>query len=325
MRGKKWRIFLLVVFLLLIGIFAYLFSLPPDDSAPLNRDLKISAWMGVTWSMDVHPTTEIEQLADDLIRYGVDEIYVYASYLKAGDFFNPTYDHAGEFITNLKQFAPDIQILAWIGVPISITQPDGTFIANRLESPDIRQMIAQFSVMAVEELGFDGIHLNAELIPDGDEAYLLTLEAIREALPEGTFFSTTAHALRLNKQVTASPYPTIVHHASPDYVRDIAEFVDQIAIMTYDSGLSFPRDYRDWMAYQVEMSETALMDHPVEIMIGLPTSEEWTPSHQTQAETVHASVQGFRAGYDGRADGVAIYPYWDTSADEWEIIVSGLE
>ena len=74
------------------------------------------------------------------------------------------------------------------------------------------------------------------------------------------------------------------------------------------------------MTYQVTTSQQALMNTSTELMIGLPTSEEWTPSHQTQAETLTIALNGAYAGYIGRFDGIAIYPYWDTDDDEWQLI-----
>lgn len=321
----KRRLLYLALILLLTGLMVYLFSPPLNPSLSLNHaKLRTAVWMGVTWSMDEFTHDEIVQLGNTLKSQNVDDMYVYVSYLKAGDFFNPTYDHAKQFVTTLKQIAPDIRILAWVGIPISVAQPDGTFVANRLKSEDIRQQIAEFSQFVVTDLGFDGVHLNAELIPNNDSAFLETLKQIRETLPSDAIFSTTAHALRLDHPVTASPYPAQAHHWDADYLGQVAQYVDQIALMAYDSGLSFPRDYLDWMTYQVTASQQALMDSSTELMIGLPTSEEWTASHQTQAETLTIALHGIHAGYMGRVDGIAIYPYWDTSDDEWQLIIDNI-
>ncbi len=280
--------------------------------------------MGVTWSMDEYSSEDITQLATTLQSQHVDDVYIYVSYLKAGDFFNPTFDHAQDFVTTFKQTAPDIRVLAWVGIPVSITQPDGTVVKNRLESEAIRQQIADFSAFIVTDLGFDGIHLNAELVSNNDKAFLDTLKLIRDTMPRDAFFSTTTHALRLDHPVTVSPYPMQGHHWNPDYLRQVAQHVDQLALMAYDSGLSFPRDYLDWMTYQVTVSQQTLIDSPVELLIGLPTSEEWTPSHQTQAETLLIALNGIQNGYTGHVDGIAIYPYWDTDDAEWRLIMTAI-
>jgi hypothetical protein len=92
--------------------------------------------------------------------------------------------------------------------------------------------------------------------------------------------------------------------------------------MAYDSGLTFPRDYRAWMQYQTETSAAALANRDVELLIGLPVSEEWTASHQTQAETLNSALYGFRTGYQDKIAGIALYPYWELSQDEWQQIHS---
>ena len=145
---------------------------------------------------------QVDELAGKLNRLRVNDVYVYVSYLKADGKFNATYDFAAEFLAALKSRAPQLRALAWIGVPVSI---DGHASANRLESADIRQTIADFSRRAVADLGFDGVHINAELVGDGDRAYLDTLGAVRAALPAGALLSATAHPLRLTELATFMP------------------------------------------------------------------------------------------------------------------------
>lgn len=315
----KRFLFLLIGSVLLCGLIAAWQFVFLDDAPALPETFapRIAVWMGVTWSMDVYDAEALQALADDLITNGVTDAYVYVSYLKAGDFFNQTFDEASNFTSAMKQLAPDIRWWAWVGVPISITQPDGTAIANRLTDPAIRTQIADFAVLTIEELGFDGFHLNAERIPTEDVAFLQTLEEIREALPDEIPFSSTAHALRLDRPVTALPYPTRFSHWSPEYLAQAAQNVDEIAVMVYDSGLISPRDYRNWVAYQVSETVAALADSETDLIIGLPTTEEWTPTHQTQAEPFAVGLRGLQQGFSERVAGIALYAYWDTTADEW--------
>lgn len=299
--------------------------LPPDREAPvITQALDLAAWIGIEWAMEPHTDAEIRQFAAELqarpIRYG----YFYVSYLKPDGTFNPTFAYAAEFTRRMREAAPDIVLLAWIGVPIQAENEAGETI-NRLESAVIRTQTALFAAMTVRDLGFDGVHLNAEMAHDGDVAFLSTLSDIRRELPDGAFFSTTTHALRLTHPVTFVPYPSVAHHWSADYLRDVAALVDQVALMAYDSGLPFPADYRRWMAYQVREATGALADRATSLIVGIPTSEEWTPSHQTQGETLDAALWGLRAGLaesrlPERLNGIAVYPYWETRASEWEQI-----
>jgi hypothetical protein len=313
------------VLFLVVAFIAYQFRAPAplpdltDDYHPHR-----AAWLGVTWSMAAHTDTEIETLAGDLQTQGIDHAFVYVSYLKADGIFNPTYDFSAEFTHRLRTLALDINLLGWVGVPITITQPDGQTVPNRLTDPAVRTRIAAFSAQVVTEMGFDGVHLNAELIPDGDPGFLATLRDIRETLPAGAILSSTAHALRVTEPVTIVPYPTQTHHWSADYLRQVAGQVDQLALMAYDSGLFLPTDYRAWVAYQVRNSTEALKAVEIDFLIGLPTSEEWTRSHHVIAETLHNALYGVRIGLSqidtSIVDGIALYPYWEMDNDEWGLI-----
>lgn len=299
--------------------------LPPDKPAPvITQPLDLAAWIGIQWAMEPHTDAEIHQFAAELqsrrIRYG----YFYLSYLKPDGNFNPTYAHAADFTKRMREAAPEITLLAWIGVPIQGKNAAGKTI-NRLESAATRNQIAAFAAMTVRDLGFDGVHLNAELIPDGDRALLSTLSNIRRELPDGALFSAAVHALRLTEAVTFVPYPTVTHHSSAAYLQEIAALVDQVALMAYDSGLPVPADYRRWMIYQVREAAAALSGSTAQLIIGIPTSAEWTPSHQTQGETLDAALWGMQTGLaqspsPDRLHGIAVYPYWETSAGEWEQI-----
>lgn len=315
-----WRKSLTLLFALLVVLFLIwqFWPVTVESCWQPNHELQTAVWMGVTWSMDAHSESELAALADAMLERNVDIAFVYVSYLRADDSFNPTYDHAAAFLSGMRAFSSDVTWLAWVGVPTHITGGNGTDAGNRLEAPTIREKIAEFAAFTITDFGFDGFHLNAEPIPNHDSAFLATLAAIRETLPEDAIFSTTAHALRAPTPVTSIPYPVVAHQWTPDYLREVSMRVDQIALMAYDSGLPFPRDYRNWVQYQTQASTAALADMDVELYIGLPTSEEWTPSHQTQAERLTDALYGFRKSFDPQIAGIALYPYWETTADEWK-------
>jgi hypothetical protein len=79
------------------------------------------------------------------------------------------------------------------------------------------------------------------------------------------------------------------------------------------------------MTYQVEASAVALRALEVDFLIGLPVSEEWSPSHQTMTEYLANALYGFRVGLTSQGvaeviDGIALYPHWEISADEWALV-----
>jgi len=312
---KRLPIIVLIVSELIIIYLIWQFWTPASVTLQATDDLRIAVWMGVTWSMDSHTDSELQALTQELTAQGVDDAYVYVSYLHSDDTFNPTYDEAQSFLSRMREYAPEIRWFAWIGVPIKSDERD-----NRLEDENIRNQIADFASTMITESGFDGIHLNAELIPDSDVSFLQTLLAIREQIPATAILSTTTHAIRPSQPVAGLPYPHVAHHWTIDYLQEVATLTDQVAIMAYDSALPFPRAYREWMRYQVEESARALSGIETELIIGLPVSEEWTWSHPTQSETLANAIYGFNQGYSTRIDGIALYPYWEITGDEWILV-----
>ncbi|MBN1963342.1 MAG: hypothetical protein JW910_01765 [Anaerolineae bacterium] len=326
MRNRRRLGIVAIVAACVITWIAWQFRPPPEPPAlPADFHADRAAWMGVTWAMDPHADAEVEALAAALRAHGITYGFFYLSYLRADDTFNPTWEHAAAFVARLRTAAPEVALLAWVGIPIQATTPAGTYLDNRLAHPDVREQIATFAVRAVSEFDFDGVHLNAELIRDGDAAYLALLDTVRAALPPDATLSAAVHALRLDEHATVIPYPAFDFHLSPGYAREIAARVDQVAVMTYDSGLFFPVDYRAWMAYQVRRVAAALADTDAHILIGVPASEEWTLSHHVMAEYPANALAGLREGLTaseapGAIDGIAVYPYWEVSDGEWAVI-----
>lgn len=323
---RKLGKILLLIGVLIFGWIAWQFRPPPPPpNLPADYIPDKAVWLSVTWAMDLRTDAEIEALAKSLQAHKVRYVFAYVSYLKADNTFNPTFDHAENFVQQMRIHAPEITLIAWIGVPIQITRPDEQYVDNRLADPAIRDMIAQFSKRTVDEFSFDGIHLNAEAIADGDFAFIQTLEGIRAALPENSTLSLAAHALYPSEAITIVPYPKFRHHWSTDYIRTAAENNDQIAIMAYDSGLFFPSDYRTWVAYQVKSSAAALANADINLLIGVSASDEFTLSHNTTTEYLENALYGVSAGLsqspDYRTiDGIALYAHWEMDKRKWALV-----
>jgi hypothetical protein len=275
--------------------------------------------------MDYHTQDEIAAFAQRMRDHGVSTVFAYVSYLKRDGLFNQTYGHAATFARQFRSAAPDVSLLAWIGVPmtfdsgwVSITRTD------RLADPDIRERIALFARQTID-MGFDGVHMDAEPVVDGDAAYLEALDLIRARMPPGALLSVAAPALYPYEPVTLVPYPRLATHWTREYLRLVGQRCDQVAVMAYDSGLFLPSDYRAWMALQVRGASEALAGLPIEVLIGLPTSEEWTLSHNIAAEYLANAIFGARLGLiqariPGTIDGIAVYPDWETDDAEWRRI-----
>jgi spore germination protein YaaH len=271
-----------------------------------------AVWLGVEWVYGSHSLEEINALANDLGRRQIRYVFVYTSYLKSDGQFNHTYSRAGEFVQTLKTMQPDTSIQAWIGLPLAHVD---------LADAMTRRRIVDFCSCLVYNEGFDGVHLDPEPVVDGNASVLVLLNELRREVGPDAAISM---ATRRIWPAQSFKLPIIAKFAwQADYYRKIAERVDQVAVMTYDSGLPLPSLYRHWVSMQVVQLSQAIDDVPVELLIGLPTSEEWTLTHWPNAENITSGLQGV---IDGLSDpnaqpsvvaGVAIYPYWEMDADEW--------
>ncbi|MBN1285216.1 MAG: hypothetical protein JXB47_07455 [Anaerolineae bacterium] len=281
-----------------------------------------AVWLGVTWSNDPHTPEEIRLLGEHLSAHAVRDVYVYVSYLRVDtNKWNETYEYAREFVRILKEAAPGVRVLAWLGVPVHVE--DGTY---RLDSETIQAYIVQFAERAVTQFGFDGVQLNVETVFDGNADFPVLLDAVKEALGPDAVLSVTVPP-DWNPGQPGVPVAEGVDEGlrwSADYKREVGARTDQIAVMAYNSLLESQTDYETWMAYQVEAYCAALADLPdaAELVIGVPTYAD-APGHDEQVESLRAALNGVRdglrrAGEAGKVVvGVGLYAFWDADAVEW--------
>jgi spore germination protein YaaH len=100
------------------------------------------------------------------------------------------------------------------------------------------------------DLGFGGIHYDLEPIYPGDRSFLDLLTRTRTlTLRHGAVLSVAIEQLELvpGTQEVASRLVRNYHDLTRPYLRLIAARVDQVAVMTYDTGL--PADWLDGVVH----------------------------------------------------------------------------
>jgi len=252
-----------------------------------------------------------ESAASRKLRY----LFAYASYLKADDTFNPTYNHATDFVTEFRRFNHDTKLLAWIGLPLKNSNFGGIAGWVDLDNQHTRTQITEFVAELMEESKFDGVHLDAETVLNHNQSYLLLLEEVKAVIgPQRILSIAGSHWL----PEVSNSIPLINKTRWTDsYYQAIAERTDQIATMTYDSFNSVGAFYRLWMREQVQGIRHSLADSNVELLIGVSVAQENTTSHRTEVETLRNGLAGICAASGNKVvDGVAIYADWDFSAED---------
>lgn len=175
-------------------------------------------------------------------------------------------------------------------------------------------------------LGFAGVHYDLEPVPDGDPGYLALL--------------TATHALTRSRHAPLSvaadqlqPVPGLAgpeqwlagrpHWWSTGFLGEVAANVDEIAIMTYDTGMPTEAAYSGYVRWETHLA-LHCVPPTVTLLIGLPAYHTDEPGH-TDAETVAAAVRGVRLALRGgsRRVGVAFYAELGATDADWAAYESG--
>lgn len=158
---------------------------------------------------------------------------------------------------------------------------------------------------------------------NGDAAYLALLEETKRAIGPQHRLSIAANdwlPTRLNWLPVLGGYKW-----SDDYIRMVAERVDQLAVMTYDSFMPTDWLYRLWLREQVRGLGRGLTDSRAELLIGVSVSRESTSTHRPVAENLRSGLSGVCAGIAASSDarrvvsGVAIYASWEADETDWQV------
>jgi hypothetical protein len=221
-------------------------------------------------------------------------------------------------IARLRQLEPSLRPVAWVG---------GIHAGFRrgqvdLLKPRVRAGTALLCARLVTEGGFEGVHLNIEPARNDDDAYISLLDEVRDALPPGKVLSVAAP-----KIFPAVPPARAFtdHFWDAAFTARVAARVDQIAFMTYDTFMPLVKLHRAFLRFQTGAAVRAVrMGNPrAEVLLGVPTYDEYNVSHVQHVETLENTLRGIRAGLGDLGTnpspftGVAIYAAWTTSEEEW--------
>ncbi len=282
----------------------------PEPTGRFNRG-ENAAWLRHRWF-----TGEL-QWQDLAMPSGVRDLYVHVGPLDAAGRI-PPWDEA-RWTRSLAEARTRLpagtSIHAWLGGVTTFfygKAPDTVDLADA----GVRANIAATAADVVRRGRFDGVHYDLEHIQSGDRHWLDLLERTRAGLPDRML---SAAVFRVG------PLP---HLWSVSYLHEVARRVDQAAVMSYDTAMPTPRLYARLLASEVPALCGAMAGTKCQLLLGVPTYDEWTPGHWPYAETPAAALQGIRLGlqespHRDAFQGIAIYAEWTTSSADWADIVRG--
>lgn len=314
---KHWLI--LLASLLAVGflvIVAYVFFLPPP-TVPEIQTACNAIWLGHTWIEDAHSPEEIEALAKKLKSHQINCLYLHASPLNPDSSFDTSRaSYLTSFLQTYRLHHPEATIYAWMGM---LTEDyEGESIGPKFALNDYPTLleVKQTALELTSTYGFDGIHLDVEPVESGNDAFLVTLHGLREALhAQGKKLSVAVIFLATpeRQEQYVAEGKRFLWSWLPAYYDTVSLFTDQLVIMHYQIGLQTPEEFTTRVAWHAEVLQAARQNTAV--LMGLPTFA----GDYKEAENLEAGLAGIDAALANgdEVDGLALYAEWTTDESEW--------
>jgi hypothetical protein len=274
-------------------------------------------WLRHSWVGKKHSPAQYRALAKMFKEMEVSDAYFHVGPLDGdGTIRTNRYPYARDLARNIKKLAPRVRIYAWLG---QVEALGGGPLD--LASAKTRQTMIR-TASDFLDLGFDGIHYDVEPIVSGDRRFIALLRDTHKV---------TRSRHRLLSVAASKPEPfTGVEWLTGRFARntgywqrsyfvEVAKSVDQVAVMTYDTGTQLPSEYGKLVSWTTRWSvEQGLED----VRIGIPTYGPSTLAHQTNVENMTNGLIGLKNGLanlsteDRKKVGAAIYAEWTTDDTE---------
>jgi hypothetical protein len=285
---------------------------------PGTSDHPNALWARHWWVGDDKTPCDYRKLARQIRELGLTDVFFHAGPLRPDGTVAPDrYQHAKQLVDAMHELIPGVRIQAYLG-QFEGTRP-GTDDLN-LSDPDNLQRTVD-SAKTFLDLGFDGINYDIEPIHNDDQRFIELFDRTRALTkPRGAVLSTAIEERQVDPDSGFAPNPAPVR-PTDEWLRTLAGHVDQIAIMTYDSGLNTEADYERWTEYQTRTIATLVADQ-VTVFIGVPTDKAYTSNH-TSAENAGTGARGLRRGVADLPPelaanvGGAIFAEWVSTEDDY--------
>ncbi|MFB6437986.1 hypothetical protein ACFCVY_14605 [Streptomyces sp. NPDC056411] len=323
-KWAAWTVAVLLVLPLTVAATAlraqYAGAAAPETTTR-GRD---AFWLGHAWVDGRRDDADVAALGRRLKDTGIRDLYVHAGPLEHNGTLPPTRRSAPRarwLIAAVHRVLPSVRVHAWLGDRL-VYAPDAHG-GLRLSDAAARTAIVASARQVLAE-GFAGVHLDLEPLHSDNQDYLRLLDRLGPAVHRrGGVLSVAVHQI--------DPLPGL-HHVSgaltghrkwlsQRFFGQVARRVDQIALMSYDTGLPAESLYGGYVAQQTRLALEATGSH-TDLLMGLPFFHTEGIGHHASAETVRAAVRGVRLGLSRedpgrRRFGTALYVDFAATEEDW--------
>ena len=313
---------LIATLLLVCIIFLNLFlNYHSKDSIIKNTQGKNALWLKHQWVGNDHSDQEYVDLCNLFSEKQITDAFFHVGPLnEKGKIEKEKYLFAETLVVKMKECNPDVNLQSWIG---QIEVKGGGILD--IEDEEIRKNIISTADEFLD-IGFDGIHYNIKPSYKGDQEIIDLLKQTKKITEEkGKILSIAGDELEPfeGSEKLARLLFERAGFWDEKYYLEVAQNVDQIAIMTYDTALPADWLYGNIMQWQT-YNTLNLLGSEKTIFIGIPTYDEKSFGHNPKAENMVSGLIGIKKGLLTFDDdelqnfGVAIYAEWTTDDSEWD-------
>jgi hypothetical protein len=279
---------------------------PAADARTRGRD---AYWLGHAWVDGRRTDADVAALAAQLAGSGIKDLYVHTGPLSDdGSLAAELHPQARWFVAAVHRLLPGVRVQSWLG---DFVAPEHD--ALQMADPAVRDRVVD-SVTRMLDLGFDGVHFDLEPVRSGSPDYLMLLDRTHA-------LTAARHAVLSVSAPQIDPLPGLHQlgvalsghgkYWAQAYFGDVADRVDQIAVMSYDTWMVTESLYAGYVAEQTTLA-LQVTRPGVDLLMGVPVFWADDYGHHGAAETVAGAVRGIRLGLSrtapGRqAFGVALY------------------
>ncbi|MFJ9472619.1 glycoside hydrolase family 18 protein [Streptomyces caniferus] len=287
-------------------------------------------WLGHAWVDGRRDASDVAALRRRIGGTGIRDLYVHAGPLEHDGTLPPArraYPRARWLIAALHRALPSVRVHAWLGD--RLVYEAGERGGLRLSDAPARRAIVA-SARQVMADGFAGVHLDLEPLHSDNADYLRLLDRLGPAVHDrGGLLSVAVHQIDPLPGLHTVSGAVTGHRKwiSQRFFGQVARRVDQIALMSYDTGLPAESLYGGYVAQQTRLALEATGPH-TDLLMGLPFFHTDSIGHHASAETVRAAVRGIRLGLTRedpgrRRFGTALYVDFAATQEDWAAYGSG--
>jgi hypothetical protein len=276
-------------------------------------------WLGHAWVDGRRTQADVDALVERLRGTGIRDLFIHTGPFNDDGTLDPALrPTAGWLLDALHQRLTGVRVQAWLGA-----HP----VAEELHlwEPNTRAHILA-SVTALLDEGFDGIHYDFEPVASGDPALLAMLrETHRVTAAHGSVLSVSAVHLEPFSLPFAGPSTVVTALPgraalwSGGYLAEVAELVDQVALMSYDTGLPTEPLYAGYLSRSTRLA-LSVVPSGVALLVGIPAYPPAGALHPA-AENTATALRGVRLALGdqrpARAFGVALYVDFTATDEDW--------